>query len=238
MTAVLVPFAAALSMGFLGSLHCAGMCGPIMMVMPFRFYTGWKKAAGIALYHTGRITVYAGMGLTIHSFRSLFNAGVQQYISVVLGAFLLLAGICSFAGAGHSRMQLPWMNFVRRQTGRFIANLRPEALFVAGMLNGLLPCGLVYMALSLAVTADSGLHAAGLMYAFGAGTVPMLVALTLMGGKVRLLSAPNIRKFVPVAMLAFGALFLFRGMNLGIPYLSPKVKVVNGEVSSSCCQRP
>ena len=56
----------ALLMGLTGSLHCAGMCGPIIWVMPFQFISGFKKWMGIGLYHFGRITVYALLVLTLH----------------------------------------------------------------------------------------------------------------------------------------------------------------------------
>src|SRR5690606_17654537 len=83
-------------MGLTGSLHCAGMCGPIIWVMPFRVLSGFSKWLGIFLYHVGRISVYAAMGAILHSFKSVFRPEWQQYISIVLGGTLLVAGILSF----------------------------------------------------------------------------------------------------------------------------------------------
>src|SRR5690606_36986572 len=108
----------------------------------------------------------------------------------------------------------------------------------SGVLNGLLPCGLVYMALSASTVAATPLQTVMLMYAFGLGTVPMLVTLTVLRNKASFVRNLSARKLVPVAMFVFGALFMVRGMNLGIPYLSPKITVEKNEVKASCCHKP
>jgi sulfite exporter TauE/SafE len=227
----------ALMMGLAGSLHCAGMCGPIIWIMPFQMQSGYKKWLSIALYHFGRISVYALLGLVLHSFSSLFHPHWQQYISVALGITLLLIGIASFF-PGKNSINLPWSNFVRNQLGRFIGNASLFSLFVAGILNGLLPCGLVYMALSAAATAPTTQQAILSMYAFGLGTMPVLIALTILKGKLSIISMQRVKKFVPVIMLFFGCIFVLRGMNLGIPYISPQVSVEKHEVKASCCHKP
>jgi sulfite exporter TauE/SafE len=226
----------ALSMGFLGSLHCAGMCGPIMLILPFQFLSSWKKVLAIALYHFGRISVYAAMGLLLHSFKSIFHPQWQQYISIALGSILLVGGILTFFPAGTKLLQFPWLGFVKRQSMKVIGRPEPGSLFMAGLLNGLLPCGLVYMALSLAATATSTASAVLSMYVFGMGTMPMLLAITLLKGRIRFFQASSIRKFVPAMMLVLGCLFLLRGMNLGISYLSPAITETKQGVKASCCQ--
>lgn len=226
----------ALLMGLTGSLHCAGMCGPIIWVMPFQRLSGFKKWLGIGLYHFGRITVYALLGLVLYSFKSLFQPQVQQYISIVLGAMLLVLGILSFFPTRFS-VKLPWTGFVQNKLGAFMGHPSVFSLFVTGMLNGLLPCGLVYMALSATVMAPTVLNSMMLMYTFGLGTVPMMVALTVIKDRARIMHAVHFRKFVPVVMLLFGSLFVLRGMNLGIPYISPKVMVEQNEVKAQCCHK-
>lgn len=223
-------------MGLTGSLHCAGMCGPIIWVMPFQQLNGFKKWLSIGLYHLGRITVYALLGVILFSFKSLFNPQVQQYVSIVLGGILLVAGIMSFF-PGRFTVKLPWTTFVQRNLSRFMAKPKVYTLFITGMLNGMLPCGLVYMALSASVVAPTALNAAILMYAFGVGTVPMMVALTVLKDRTKLMQASHFRKFVPVVMLFFGSLFVLRGMNLGIPYVSPKITVEQNEVKAECCHK-
>lgn len=231
-------FLTALVMGLVGSLHCAGMCGPIMLILPFQQFSPARRVLAMALYHLGRISIYASMGLVLHSFKSLFHPQWQQGVSLVLGSLLLASGLYSFLVRGNMP-SLPWTGWVRRQASRFMGNPSLGALTIAGVLNGLLPCGLVYMALSLAATAPNAPQAALAMYAFGAGTLPMLVSITLLKQRVRFLQSAGLRRFVPVMLVAFGGLFLLRGANLGIPYLSPKVEIAaeTGEVHSECCHK-
>ena len=223
-------------MGFTGSLHCAGMCGPIVWIMPFQLFNGAKKFLAIALYHIGRISVYAFLALVLHSFRNLFDPKIQQYISIVLGGILLLAGIVYFFSGHLSRFNMPWDSFVKKQLGNVIGKPGLSAITIAGMLNGLLPCGLVYMALSASITLNSASQAVGLIYFFGIGTMPMLVSITLLKNKVNFMRGTQIKKLAPVIVFSFGCLFVLRGLNLCIPYLRPKVEVVHNEIHS-CCQK-
>jgi sulfite exporter TauE/SafE len=227
----------ALLMGFTGSLHCAGMCGPIVWVMPFQAFEGWKKALAVGLYHVGRISVYAVLAIALHSFRDLFDPRVQQYISIALGSLLLIAGLVSFIPNRQLKYKLPWGEFVKRQLGHVIGNPTLGAITLSGILNGLLPCGLVYMALSAAVTAATKLQAVSLIYMFGLGTIPMLVGITLLKGKLNFFRTPHIKKLVPMVVFVFGCLFVLRGMNLGIPYLSPEVVVEKQQIKSCCSHK-
>ncbi len=227
----------ALVMGFTGSLHCAGMCGPIMLVMPFQLLKGYRKWLGIFLYHFGRVSTYAMLALVLHSFRSLFQPQVQQYLSIALGAILLLAGILSFIPDTKLQFKLPWTGYVKLALSKLIGHPKSGMLFVTGVLNGLLPCGLVYMALSASVTSATVGQSVAFMYMFGLGTMPMLVAITVLKSRASLVHLQHAKKLVPVVMFAFGCLFMLRGMNLGIPYLSPKVQVTQFGVKASCCHR-
>lgn len=227
----------ALLMGLAGSLHCAGMCGPIIWVMPFNFMQGIRKWIGIASYHFARISVYALLAIVLHSFRSFFNPQVQQIISIVLGSVLLLIGLISFMPSSRIKFNLPWTEYIKKHIGRFIANPSIGTLFITGVLNGLLPCGLVYMALAASVTSADTLNAAVLMYAFGLGTMPMLVGLTIVKNRMIFIKLNHIRKIVPITMFVIGSLFVIRGMNLGVPYLSPKLEITQHEVKASCCHK-
>ena len=230
-------FTIALLMGFTGSLHCAGMCGPIIWVMPFQFLHGIKKLFGIALYHFGRITTYALLAMVLHSFSNLFTPRLQQYVSIGLGILLLVTGLLAFMPASKTNIKLPWTEYVKKRLGHFIARPGMGALFMAGFLNGLLPCGLVYMALSAAITTGSTIQAMELMYVFGLGTVPMLAGITLLKSRMMFLRMAHFRKIVPVTMFVLGSLFVIRGMNLGVPYLSPALETTAHGVKASCCHK-
>jgi uncharacterized protein len=221
-------------MGFTGSLHCAGMCGPIVWIMPFQLFNGFKKAVAMILYHLGRVSVYAAFAFVLHSFRNLFEPKIQQYISVGLGSLLLLAGVLSFMPAGAVKLTLPWSEQVKAQLGKVIGKPSFGAITAAGILNGMLPCGLVYMALTASLSVPTTAQATLLMYAFGLGTIPMMISITLLKSRMAFLRTNHLRKMVPVVLFAFGCLFVLRGMNLGIPYLSPRVVVTQHEIRSCC----
>lgn len=231
-------FIAALAMGLTGSLHCAGMCGPIIWVLPFSSFPSYKRWIAIGLYHTGRISMYAALGWLLYAFRALFHPQWQQYVSIAAGVVLLLAGLWSFFPGRLPAMRLPWMGLVQARLGKLLTRPSLHGLFLGGVLNGLLPCGLVYMALSLSVTAGSASAAILLMYTFGAGTLPMLVGITLLRRKLRFTSGVWIRRWVPLALFFFGSLLVVRGMNLGIPYLSPRISMEQHTLKASCCHKP
>ena len=225
----------ALLMGLTGSLHCVGMCGPIMMFLPFNNFTGVRRIYAIALYHFARISVYALMAITLFSFRGAFNPRIQQYISVILGCTLLVAGIISFLPSQRKwQLQLPWNEFVKRKLSHFMGNPALSSIAITGMLNGLLPCGLVYMALSATLVLHTPFQAALFMYAFGTGTLPALISIIIFKNRVSFFRNGHYKKFTPVIVFSFGCLFLLRGLNLGIPYVSPKVQVSNGQIHSCC----
>jgi sulfite exporter TauE/SafE len=224
-------------MGLTGSLHCAGMCGPIIWVLPFQFLTGLKRWAGIFLYHFGRVTTYAFLAMVLHSFRYLFHPQVQQYVSMALGAALLITGALSFFHNRLLKVKLPWVGHIKQLLGRFIGKPGIGALFITGFLNGLLPCGLVYMALSASITAHGPMQAMLFMYSFGLGTMPMLITITVLRKRASFLQTGHLKKVVPVSIFVFGCVFMLRGLNLGIPYLSPAIQVTQHEIKANCCHK-
>ena len=119
-----LPYTMALLMGFTGSLHCAGMCGPIVWIMPFQAFKGTKKIVALGLYHASRISVYAFFALVLHSFRNLFDPKVQQYISIALGGSLLVIGLLSFVPNHIAKLKLPWAEYVKKKLGHMIGRPR------------------------------------------------------------------------------------------------------------------
>ena len=106
-----------------------------------------------------------------------------------------------------------------------------SAMFLIGILNGFLPCGLVYVALAGAIASGDAISGAAAMILFGLGTVPAMFAATIFGKFINAGIRTKIRKAVPVLALLLGVIFILRGMNLGIPYISPKLSAQT-EVSS------
>ncbi|WP_346319741.1 sulfite exporter TauE/SafE family protein [Chitinophaga sp. YIM B06452] len=206
----------AVILGFLGSFHCIGMCGPIALTLPVQQFKGARKLSGILLYNTGRVTAYMLMG-TLFGWigRQFYIGGLQQWLSVSLGVLLL--GTLFF----QRYLPAPGMAFVRAQLGKLLSRPRFSTLYAIGFLNGFLPCGLVYMAIAGALAAGSIVDGALFMAAFGAGTLPAMMAVTWFSQLISMPVRHRIRQAIPLVVGVMAMLLILRGMNLGIPYISP-----------------
>lgn len=215
-------------LGFAGSLHCAGMCGPLMLALPGGENGPGSLAVRRLTHHAGRLTVYALMGLALGGVgESLALAGLQQWVSIAIGGGILIG-----AALAPSRLrQVPVAGFLQRINSVFSGLLRRDngaARFLLGGLNGLLPCGLVYVAAAASVTTGTLLGGALYMAVFGLGTLPMLMAISLAGRRLAFRWAPAWRRAAPVLVAVVGILLAMRGMNLGIPGVSPRLSADSG----------
>ena len=176
-------FLAAFSMGLFGSPHCLGMCGGIVTAfgLSMQHVSDSKKNGLILTYHFGRLISYSLLGLIasfvgVAIFQSIMSNSAPR---IVLGAVLVLIGL--------AMLGLPLFNQLEKVGMRFWQSLAPirkkvfpidsfgKALF-AGLLWGFLPCGLVYGALMMAIAGNDIATGAALMFVFGLGTMPMLIA--------------------------------------------------------------
>jgi sulfite exporter TauE/SafE len=216
----------AFAIGLLGSLHCAGMCGPIVLALPgnrVNYDFLWKRV----LYNGGRIVTYAAIGLLFGLLgEGLALAGFQQIISIATGVLLLLMLLFPYIQRSVNTTPSAWGRWVARvktMLGSRLKSGSARSLFSIGLLNGLLPCGLVYLALAGALTSGSAVHGALYMLVFGIGTMPMLLGVAY-GGQVM---SPRLRHKLSRALPAFvfilACLFIVRGLGLGIPFLSPTI---------------
>ena len=180
-TALLV---AALLMGFFGSPHCLGMCGGLVTAfgLSMKEVSPAKRRALVATYHFGRLTSYAFLGLLAGLIGTTVLQPLMQGNSmprILLGLVLVFVGVTMLGAPFLKNLERFGMRFwqylspIRQKV--FPLNTFPRALS-AGLLWGFLPCGLVYGALLIAVVAHNPLSGAALMFVFGLGTVPMLVA--------------------------------------------------------------
>lgn len=180
-TALLI---AALLMGFFGSPHCLGMCGGLVTAfgLSMKDASPAKRRALIATYHLGRLTSYAFLGLIAGLIGTTVLKPLMMGNSlprILLGLVLVFVGVTMLGAPFLNKLERFGMRFwqylspLRQKV--FPLNTFPRAL-TAGLLWGFLPCGLVYGALLIAVVAHNPLSGAALMFVFGLGTVPMLVA--------------------------------------------------------------
>lgn len=222
--AVYIP---ALLLGLAGSLHCVGMCGPIMMSVPVQHLPEKKRFWGILLYQAGRLTTYALLGIVAGWLGwRMEAAGWQQTFSIILGSLILL-----FLLAKIFSKQFRFNPF-RKQLMQLMAwamRLKNMAAMpILGAANGLLPCGMVYIALTGAAATGGFWNAILFMLFFGIGTLPLLLALAYWGIHLGFRTRQKLQQLVPYMIALTAILLIIRGMNLNIPWLSPMLTSRSG----------
>ena len=224
----------ALAIGFAGSLHCIGMCGPIVMVLPGSVTERWRFLGGRVLYNAGRVLAYAALGVIAGIIGQAFSfAGWQQRIGIFVGAAMILGVVMPLALRSKYMPRNPFtavVDAVKNRLGRLLAESSPSSLFLIGFLNGFLPCGLVYMAMIGSVAAGSVPGSVIYMILFGIGTVPVMLGTSYVANIITLGVRRKLRKLLPAGVVILGALFMLRGLGLGIPFVSPDVEMIERKI--------
>jgi len=223
-------------LGLISSLHCVGMCGPLALAVPIQHLSSLSKFFSIVLYHVGRICTYALLGLIFGFFgRHLFVAGFQQKASIILGATILIVVI--YHRVSNNKYTPRFIQFFTDYLQNIIRYLWGKhsifSSFLLGFTNGLLPCGMVYFALAGALSSGTIINSILYMAMFGLGTLSLMFIIHVAGTSYLTLNFRNrARKLVPVFIGFMGVLLILRGLNLGIPYLSPFLGNETGKVIS------
>ena len=221
----------AVVLGLVGSLHCAGMCGPLALALPVTGATAPGFLLGRLAYNLGRIVTYCGLGLVFGLVgKSLFLAGVQRWVSIGLG-LLVLVSLFASRRLALSRPVEALVGRLKRGMSGLLRRRSLASLVILGLLNGLLPCGLVYAAGAGAMATSSVVAGVSYMAAFGVGTVPMMLGISLSGRLVPPAFRLRLARAIPVSVFLLGSLLILRGLSLGIPYVSPHL--TGG--GASCC---
>jgi sulfite exporter TauE/SafE len=212
-------------LGFMGSMHCIGMCGPIVLALPQSDIGRLRLALGRLSYNFGRTITYTAMGLIAGVAGFSLNAlSSQQTISIVMGVIIILMAILP---SKLVKDKLPFLNGIqlppalKRLFSAQIQKGTNGAMFIIGLINGLLPCGLVYFALAGALAQGSTVFGTLFMFLFGLGTIPALFALSMLGSFTGARVKSWFNRMIPVFAVIMGLLFILRGLSLGIPLLSP-----------------
>ena len=217
--------------GLLGSLHCIGMCGPIALALPASAVSNWSLINGRVLYNFGRVFTYAVLGLLIGLLGSrLYMYGLQQIVSIALGSIIILWVIIPSKLKNKIRSISGFNSFTTGLKNVFMPLFKKRtnlSMFFIGVLNGFLPCGFVYMAIagSLAVSTTSPVNGILFMAFFGVGTVPAMLGTSIAGNLLSFNIKRKFGKIVPVFAIILALIFILRGLNLGIPYVSPKLEM-------------
>lgn len=227
-----------MALGFLGSFHCVGMCGPIALSLPVQHLRGAEKALGIGLYNLGRIITYAFAGALFGIIGLSFKFfGWQQWLSIGMGLILIIVFLVQIFPKWSFRRSSTlnkWNQLVIRYLTPLFRSRKKRTLVTIGLLNGLLPCGLVYMALAGALATGNIVHSSIFMAAFGAGTLPAMVIASYAAGVITLPVRNKIKKMLPYMLGIMGVLLVLRGMDLNIPIISAHLHHRDGSTIS--CQ--
>lgn len=218
--------------GMLGSVHCAGMCGPIMLSLTKN--SGKKAGLSFSLYHLGRIGTYVLWGL----FFGLLSAYVQifsfqKYFTLLMGVMVLaIFAFPKIRKRFEGRYYHSWFyqRVKTKLTGMYASKFRWLA---AGVLNGFLPCGLVYLAAAGAMLAGSVASGALYMLMFGLGTMPVLIGV----GALRTYLSSLLSRFPNITTtiaLISGLILLARGMFAETPDLNHLIQAQIMHVVSAC----
>ncbi len=229
---------AALSLGFLGSFHCIGMCGPIAMALPLKRTGTAAKIFGAVLYNLGRVCVYALMGLVLGLIgKGIALGGYQQILSILTGVLIILTVLFPMLIPSSFR-KINLFNLLgpklKSKFAQWMQNPGYASLFMIGVLNGFLPCGFVYMALAGAVLTGNALTGILFMVFFGLATIPAMLSVSLLSHLVSLSLRNRIQKTIPYIVFVVGLVLILRGMGLGIPYLSPQMDTHENTEQMQC----
>lgn len=236
-------------LGLMGSLHCAGMCGPIALSLPLFGNNFATKMVGGLIYNIGRTVTYGIIGAFFGLLgQGLSLIGFQQWISVAMGTLMIISVIIPSIFKNINPKKIPIAGWVRKSIQRLFVKRSFGGLFFIGILNGLLPCGLVYMAIAGAIGTGDATTGTIFMVLFGLGTLPLMLGISILGNMISLTVRNKINKLIPILVVVIGVIFILRGLSLGIPYLSPPEKKLNPQthiemnqknakkaIQESCC---
>ncbi len=228
-------FLSAVIFGLVGSFHCIGMCGPIAFMLPVDRENPVKEFFQILSYHLGRLFTYSLMGILFgYLGKGFFLFGFQQQIAIITGILMILLVIFPkiTAKVPLSKIINKFVFKVKNALGNELKNKNNDTFFVLGFLNGLLPCGLVYMAILGALTMSSPIYGAFYMFLFGLGTIPLMTAVVYFGSFAKGNFRTIIQKAIPIVVVFIGVLFILRGLELGIPFISPLEPVLSSTVET------
>jgi uncharacterized protein len=223
----------ALVLGFLGSFHCLGMCGPIAMAVSAKDNAPFLRNK--IIYNLGRTLTYSLLGLTIGLLGfSLALAGIQQWISILMGILILIMAFSYkrsekiIAGSGLFGL----VGKLKSTLGLYLKQGGSKAFFFSGLLNGFLPCGMVYIALVASLALQNPWEGALYMFAFGLGTIPMLLSIMVTGKLLSLTLRNKLSRALPYFAMFIGILFIVRGLGIGV-HGSPSLQAFSPEKAAS-----
>lgn len=221
----------AFTLGLMSSLHCVGMCGPIALALPVHHRSAFGKLLGILAYNAGRMFTYSLLGLLFGLVGSALDfGGIQRGLSI--GTGIILLGTVAYSSHWIDRLSAPLplqkgVQWVKKRLGLLLSRRSFPALFVLGILNGLLPCGLVYMALISSIAMGNPWEGSLFMALFGAGTLPAMSAVAFVKTFISTKFRNQARRLMPAFVAVVAILLILRGLEVkGWPMLGLEAKEI------------
>ena len=207
-------FWSALSLGFLGSFHCVGMCGPIALALPTPNKGNGSLLLGRFLYNLGRIITYSLLGFIAGLIGNTISfIGLQNNLSIVIGILIIIFVLFSHDSLGkffNARL-VKFSLIIKRQFRKLFKRHSYSSLFLIGLTNGFLPCGFVYLAIAGAIVTAKPLNAALYMALFGAGTFPFMFILSFTGSFISNNARTWVNRLSPIIAISLALLLIQRG---------------------------
>lgn len=212
-------------LGLASSFHCMTMCGPIALALPLDRSSNLRIITGVLAANFGRIVTYSALGLLFGTIG--FSFGMYRFFqiaSIIFGVFFIL-----IAWRKHWINKLEIRNvalnsWTSKKMGKLLQKKGTFRLAGIGLLNGLLPCGMVLLGLASSLLAQTPFESAIGMIFFGLGTLPGMLTVAFLAQKMGQSFRGKVTALYPYLVTVIGILIILRGSNLGIPYLSPKLE--------------
>ncbi len=214
-------FWTAFTIGLFGSLHCIGMCGPIALAMPMQNKSRFHLVTNSLLYNVGRAITYGFLGIFIGIIgEGIVFAGLQKLLSILTG-LLLLSMVFFSINLETKIVTIPFFNQfylqIKSLLGRHLRKNSKWTTLTIGLLNGLLPCGLVYLAMAGALSANSILASSFYMFCFGLGTIPLMLLFLVLGKGTHLKYRFQLQRLYPFFLTGLAFWFIYRGAHFYLP---------------------
>jgi len=213
--------AAAFLVGFLGSMHCVGMCGGLVTTLTMSRPKIWWS--GLMSYQLGRILTYTFLGLLAGMIGMVITqvswfADMQRILTMLAGVLMIVFGL-NLAGW----LPDPFVKIMASLTKVMglthwvhtaTTSRMPMSWLMVGLFNGLLPCGLVYAGLALSLTTQNIALSAGMMFAFGLGTVPAMMFVPIVLKSASPKTRSLVLKIAAILLIIMGMITMVRGSSL------------------------
>jgi sulfite exporter TauE/SafE len=208
-------------MGLLSSFHCIGMCGPIALALPVQKGNRWQQFGGVFIYNAGRALSYAALGAVVGIFgNAVAVMGHLKIVSILAGtgmlAYVFLPKVFGAGLVAPGFLQRP-VTHLKKEMATLLRSRSLAGWFLLGTLNGMLPCGLVYLALMSSVATGTSSGGAIFMFVFGMGTLPAMMAVGFFKNWITPAIRTKFHQITPVFIAFAGIWLLYRSTLIETP---------------------